>query len=122
MTKKIFLIDSLGAIISVIILLIIPLFERQFGISRNLTLILIPLPILFSIFSFLSYKLDNENWKKLLKIIATANLFYCCLTLYLTLTNFDSLKNLGITYFVVEIFIMVLLAFFELKIAYKRNI
>ena len=120
MTKKIFLIDSLGALISAIILLIIPLFERQFGISRNLALILVPLPIIFSVFSFISYKLDNEKWKSLLKIIAIANLFYCCLTLYIILTNFATLKKLGITYFVVEIFIIILLAKFELKIANKR--
>jgi hypothetical protein len=121
MTKKIFLIDSLGALISAIILLVISQFERQFGISRNLSLILVPLPIIFSVFSFVSYKLDNEKWKSLLKIIAIANLSYCCLTLYLTLINFASLKNLGITYFVVEIFIIFLLAMFELKIANKRN-
>jgi uncharacterized membrane protein len=121
MTKKILLVDSLGAIISAIILLILPIFERQFGISRNLTLILIPLPIIFSIFSFISYKLDNENWKLLLKIVAIGNLFYCCLTLYLTLTNVATLKNLGITYFVIEIFILISLALFELKIANKRD-
>ena len=121
MTKKIFLIDSLGALISAIILLVISQFESQFGISRNLSLILIPLPIIFSVFSFVSYKLDNEKWKSLLKIIAIANLSYCCLTLYLTLINFATLKNLGITYFVVEIFIIFLLAMFELKIANKRN-
>jgi hypothetical protein len=121
MTKKIFLIDSLGALISAIILLVISQFERQFGISRNLSLILVPLPIIFSVFSFVSYKLDNEKWKSLLKIIAIANLSYCCLTLYLTLINFATLKNLGITYFVVEIFIIFLLPMFELKIANKRN-
>ena len=121
MTKKIFLIDSLGALISAIILLVISQFERQFGISRNLCLILVPLPIIFSVFSFVSYKLDNEKWKSLLKIIAIANLSYCCLTLYLTLINFATLKNLGIAYFVVEILIIFLLAMFELKIANKRN-
>ena len=121
MRRKIFLIDSLGAIISAIVLLIIPKFERQFGISYDLALILVPLPLMFSVFSFLSYKLDNEKWKTLLKIIATANLLYCCLTLYITLTNLSTLENLGITYFVVEIFIIILLAIFELKIAYKRN-
>lgn len=121
MRRKIFLIDSLGAIISAIVLLIIPKFERQFGISYDLALILVPLPLMFSVFSFLSYKLDNEKWKTLLKIIATANLLYCCLTLYITLTNLSTPENLGITYFVVEIFIIILLAIFELKIAYKRN-
>ena len=121
MKKKIFLIDSLGALISAIMLLSISQFERYFGISENLAFILIPLPIIFSVFSFLSYKFGKKNWKLLLKIIALANLLYCCLTFYVTLTNLATLKNLGITYFVVEIFIIIILAMFELKIANKRN-
>ena len=121
MKKKIFLIDSLGALISAIMLLTISQFERYFGISENLAFILIPLPIIFSVFSFLSYKFGKKNWKLLLKIIALANLLYCCLTFYVTLTNLTTLKNLGITYFVVEILIIIILAMFELKIANKRN-
>ncbi|MEZ5047436.1 MAG: hypothetical protein R2831_10645 [Chitinophagaceae bacterium] len=121
MNKKIFLIDSLGALISAIMLLAISQFERHFGISENLALILIPLPITFSVFSFLSYKFGKKNWKLLLNIIALVNLLYCCLTFYLTLTNLATLKHLGITYFFVEIFIIILLAIFELKIANKQD-
>ena len=121
MKKQILLIDSLGALISAIALLIIPNFEGQFGISKNLTFILLPLPLLFSAFSFLSYKLGKQKWKLLLKIIAIANLFYCCLTLIVTMTNFATLTRLGITYFIVEIFIIVILANIELRIATSRN-
>lgn len=121
MTKKIFLIDSFGAFISAIILLMLPQFEKQFGISKHLALILVPIPFIFFVFSCLSYKLGNEKWKFLLKIIAIANILYCCLTLYVTLTNLAALKMLGITYFIVEIFIIVTLAAFELKIANKKD-
>jgi len=121
MKKQIFLIDSLGALLSAIILLVIPQFERHLGIPGSLTLILVPFPLLFSIFSFLSYKLGNQNWKLLLKIIAIANLLYCCLTLYVITTNFAVLKILGIVYFSVEILIIIALATIEIKMATKRN-
>ena len=115
--KKILLLDSLGALLTAINLLAIPLLESYTGIPRDIAIILVPLPILYSIFSLFSYKFGNDNWKSLLKMIAIANLIYCCLTLYVTWINFDTFKILGIIYFIVEILIIVVLAIFELKIA-----
>ena len=119
--KKILLLDSLGALVTAINLFVIPLFEIYTGVPRDIALILVPLPILYSIFSFLSYKFGNHNWKSLLKMIAIANLIYCCLTLYVTWINFDTFKILGIIYFIIEILIIVVLAIFELKIALNHN-
>ena len=50
--KKILLLDSLGAVVTAINLLVIPQFESYTGIPRDIALILVPLPILYSIFSF----------------------------------------------------------------------
>jgi hypothetical protein len=119
--KKILLLDSLGALVTAINLMVIPQFESYTGIPRDIALILLPLPILYSIFSFLSYKFGNHNWRSLLKMIAIANLFYCCLTMYVTWINFDTFKILGIIYFIVEILIIVVLATLELKIALNHN-
>ena len=119
--KKILLLDSLGALVTAINLFVIPQFESYTGIPRDIAIILVPLPILYSIFSFLSYKFGNHNWRSLLKMIAIANLFYCCLTLYITWINFDTFKIIGIIYFIVEILIIVVLAIFELKIALNHN-
>ena len=111
--KKILLLDSLGALVTAINLFVIPLFEIYTGVPRDIALILVPLPILYSIFSLLSYKFGNHNWKSLLKMIAIANLFYCCLTMYVTWINFYTFKILGIIYFIVEILIIVVLATLE---------
>ena len=119
--KKILLLDSLGALLTAINLFVIPLFEIYTGVPRDIALILVPLPILYSIFSFLSYKFGNHNWRSLLKMIAIANLIYCCLTMYVTWINFDTFKILGIIYFIVEILIIVVLATLELKIALNHN-
>jgi F0F1-type ATP synthase assembly protein I len=121
MKKKILLIDSLGALISGILLLVIAQFESLFGVSKDLASGLASLPFIFTIYSFLSYKYGNEKWKLLLKIIAMANLFYCVLTLYIIISNFKSLKSLGVAYFIGEILIIVLLSVAELKIAEKRD-
>ena len=119
--KKILLLDSLGAVVTAINLLVIPQFESYTGIPRDIALILVPLPILYSIFSFFSYKFGNHNWRSLLKMIAIANLFYCCLTLYITWINFDTFKILGIIYFIVEIIFIIILATLEFKIALNHN-
>ena len=70
MNKKILLLDSLGALLTAINLLVIPLFENYMGIPKDISLILVPLPILYSIFSFLSYRFGNQNWRALLKMIS----------------------------------------------------
>jgi hypothetical protein len=119
--KKILLLDSLGALVTAVNLLVISQFESYSGVPRDIALILLPLPILYSIFSFLSYKFGNHNWRSLLKMIAIANLFYCCLTMYVTWINFDTFKILGIIYFIVEILIIVVLATLELKIALHKK-
>ncbi len=119
--KKILLLDSFGALLTAINLLVIPLFEKYTGIPRDITLLLVPLPFLYSIFSFLSYKFGNHYWRSLLKMIAIANLFYCCLTMYVTWINFDTLKILGITYFSIEISVIVILVIFEFRIALHKK-
>ena len=119
--KKILLLDSLGALVTAINLLVIPFLESYTGIPRDIALILVPLPILYSIFSFFSYKFGNHNWRSFLKMIAIANLFYCCLTMYVTWINFDTFKILGIIYFIVEIIIIIILATLEFKIALNHN-
>jgi hypothetical protein len=119
--KKILLLDSLGALLTAINLLVIPLFEIYTGVPRDIAIILVPLPILYSIFSLFSYKFGNHNWRSLLKMIAIANLFYCCLTMYVTWINFDTFKILGIIYFIVEVIIIIILGTLELKIALNHN-
>jgi hypothetical protein len=52
MKKQILLLDSLGALMTAIVLLLIPKFEQHLGISSSLTLKLVPLPLVFSIYSF----------------------------------------------------------------------
>jgi hypothetical protein len=56
-----------------------------------------------------------KNWRFYLKIIALANLLYCCLTLGLMIHCRQQIKPLGILYFVLEILVLLILVRLEWK-------
>ena len=118
--KKLFLIDSLGALLSTFLLgVALVRFESTFGMPRKVLYFLSITACIFSIYSFVSYLLTKENWKPYLRIIAYSNLLYCCLTLGLTLYFNRALTNLGLIYFLSEVAVIITLAIIELRSASK---
>ena len=119
-SKKIFLIDSFGALLSAFLLgVVLVRFESTFGMPRKVLYFLSITACIFAIYSFMSYLLIKENWKPYLKIIAFANLIYCCLTIGLTLYFNKEVTNLGLIYFLAEVSVVITLAIIELKSASK---
>jgi hypothetical protein len=117
-SKKLFLVDSLGALLSAILLgLVLAQFEKTFGMPQNVLYILAVLPCIFAVFSFVCFFSKTTNWRPLMKIIATANLLYCCLTAGLMVYFYQNLTVLGMTYFILEIIIVMSLAYLEWKTA-----
>ncbi|WP_428225417.1 hypothetical protein [Flavobacterium sp.] len=121
MKQKLLLLDSIGAFFSGISLYVVSQFESIFGISQQICNQLILFPFLFSLFSISAYLWSKHQWPKYIKTIALANLLYCCLTTAIMLINYGELSFLGISYFIIEIIILSLLAFYELKIAQRKN-
>jgi hypothetical protein len=118
--KKLFLIDSLGALLSAFLLgVILVRFESSFGMPRNVLYFLSITACTMSIYSFMNYLLIKKNRKYYLKIIACTNLFYCCLTLGLTLYFNKELTTLGLIYFLSELVVIITLVIVELKSASK---
>ncbi len=118
--KKLFLIDSLGALLSAFLLgAVLVRFESAFGMPRKALNLLSIIACIFSIYSFMSYLLIKENWKPYLKIIAYANLIYCCLTIGFTLYFNSELTNWGLIYFLSEVAVIITLAIIEFKSASK---
>ena len=116
--KKLFLIDGLGALLSAFMLgIILVKFENIFGMPRRALYILSFIACIFSVYSFSCFIRQLENWKPYLKIIAVANLIYCCVTLGLVINLYQKLTIFGLLYFVLEIIVIVILATTELKIA-----
>lgn len=116
--QKLFLVDSLGALLSAILLgLVLALFEKTFGMPQNVLYALAVIPCVFAVYSFLCFLSKTAHWRPFMKIIAIANLLYCCLTAGLMIYFYQQLTILGLIYFVLEIMIVMSLAFIEWKTA-----
>jgi len=116
--KKLFLVDGLGALVSAFSLgIVLVKLESVFGIPRNTLYILAAIPCFFAVFDFLWYFKNVENFSTGLKIIAFANLMYCCLSLGFAICHHQKLTVFGWIYIILEVGIIVTLVFFELKIA-----
>lgn len=116
--KKLFLIDSLGALLSAGMLgIVLTRFESTVGMPKQVLYFLAILACIFAVYSFLCFLWVKSNWQIYLKIIALVNLAYCCLTIGLIIYEYQELTNLGLCYFVLEIIVVTVLAMIELKTA-----
>jgi hypothetical protein len=114
--KKLLLVDSLGALVSALLLgLVLVQFESDFGMPSKVLYFLSIIACLFSAYSLMSYLLVKNNGKPFLTFIALANLIYCCLTIGLTIYFHKELTYLGFIYFFSEVVIIITLAIIELK-------
>jgi len=119
--KKLFLIDSIGALSSAFLLgVVLVHFESSFGMPRKELYMLSIAACAFAVYSFTCYLLIKENWSPYLRIIAIANLLYCCVTIGLVICLHQQITTLGWLYFVSEIIVIVCLAFVELQTASKK--
>lgn len=120
--KKIFLIDSLGAAITALTIgIALVQFQPYIGMPTPILYRLAWVAVGLALYSGLCYYLMPRKWQIWMKIVALANLAYCGLTLGLVIYLWRSLQGLGITYFLLEIAVIVALAIVELRTAYGYN-
>ena len=120
--KKLFLIDAIGGIISSTIIYFGVFFLNDvFRMPKKVLTILAFIPILYFFYSFFNYlnANKNKNLSNQLKIIAFANLSYCVFTITLINFYFSKLTVLELTYFILEIIVLILLSIIEFKTAKK---
>lgn len=115
--QKIFLIDAIGAVFSILSLYVLHSFEGFFGMPQSVLQIFILIAVVFSSYSFANYFISSSNWRFYLKMIALANISYCLFTMYHIAQNFDRITLFGHAYFVCEICVVLILAIYELKVA-----
>ena len=114
--KQLFLIDALGALVSALCLgFLLVRFESRFGMPKNVLYMLASIAIGFSINSVASWAFVKQSWRRSLRIIAIANLHYCCLTAILVLYYWQQLTAMGLTYFMIEVILVVLLSYSEFR-------
>jgi hypothetical protein len=94
--RYIFLIDSLGAMLTAFMLgFVLARLEPVFGMSPKVLYVLSFFAGVFFLYSLLCFLAKMTNWKPYLKIIAIANLLYCCFTAGMMIYCYDTLKAWG---------------------------
>ena len=113
--KNALLIDGIGATISSVLLNILSVYYSLIGMPEEVLRILAVLALAFAVFSYSSH-LWSKNHLRSLSIICTLNALYCLLTGFLVIRYYPVITVIGLTYFVLEIAVIVLLVMFEIKI------
>lgn len=116
--KRLFLIDSIGAYLTVVMLLAVLLpFEKHIGMPPPILRLLAMPASAFAFYSACCYWLVRTRWRLFLNGIAVANLLYCCLTAWLIIRYYNQLTDLGVAYFVFEIAVVCALVWVERQVA-----
>ncbi|WP_163396619.1 hypothetical protein [Flavobacterium limi] len=119
--KNIFLLDCFGALLTtLLIFFVLRTFNDFFGLSKNTLEFLAALALVFSIYSVSCYFLVNSHWKSFLKIICTANILYCILTIGIMFYNCKSITIFGVAYFLGEIIVIAGIVFIEIKMIREK--
>lgn len=114
--KIVFLIDGLGAFLTVLFLnSILKTFNEYFGMPLKTLTLLSIIALIFAIYSLSCFVFSDNNSQKLLRPIIVANLTYCILTIGLVIYFYSKLTTVCISYFVGEILIISGLIYIEIK-------
>lgn len=112
--RRIFLIDSLGALVTAFLLsFVLAPYERFFGMPRAVLYDLASVACVFALYSACCYFFAGKSWRICLKIIALANGIYGCATLVLAVCYYHSLHLGGLAYFFLESLVMSALLWLE---------
>ena len=119
--RQLFLMDAIGAILSAVLLgVVLTQLERLFGMPKDILYKLALVACSFAVYSYGCSRLVGANWKPFLFVIISANLLYCFATATCVYLFFDSLSWVGISYFILEILVILALVFIEIKVARRR--
>jgi hypothetical protein len=115
--QKIFLLDAIGAVSSVLFLSILYFFHEFFGMPQNVLRDFIFIALALASFSFTVYFAGPVNWQPYLMVIAFLNIGYCFYTIYGLVQYAHSVTLYGHLYFVGEVLVVLGLAAYELRLA-----
>ena len=118
MPITLFLVDGLGAALTTFFLyMILRNFYAYFGMPKYILTYLSLIALVFCIYSTTCFFLLKRNWTPFIRVISIANLIYCVLTMVFLYIYFNELTKLGLTYFFIEIVIIIALVYIELNVA-----
>ena len=123
-TKALFLVDGMGAALTTFYLyFVLRHFYEYFGMPTYILTYLSLIGLVFCVYSMTCFFLLKGNWTPFLRLISVGNLIYCVLTMILVYIYFNDLTKLGVIYFLLEISIIVVIVYIELRVAtaFKNN-
>ena len=116
------LIDSLGAIMTAFLLIIVMRwFHEYFGMPKIVLTYLSIVAVCFSIYSATCFLFLKRGWTRFIRLIGIANLLYCALTIGALYKYYPFLTRIGIFYFLFEIVIICGLSYVELKVVMRSK-
>lgn len=120
--KRLFLLDGIGALISAFFLggVLVQL-ESLIGMPVQVLYVLAGMALIFAGYSLSCYANTPLKWTSYLKVITVTNSLYCCLTLGLVIYHFERLTLLGLTYFILEMIVIILLVRIETLILLRSD-
>jgi len=115
---KLFLLDGSGAALTTFFLFFVlrPLYD-YFGMPPHILTYLAAIGLLYFTYSMTCYFFLRRNRAPFLRVISIGNFLYCVLTMAFVYYYFDSLTLLGLTYFIVEIMVILMVVHVELRVA-----
>lgn len=116
--KLLFLVDSLGALITTFFLLVVLRnFNEYFGMPKIIVNYLCIIASFLCIYSATCFLLLKDNWISYIRVVTIANLLYCILTIGVIIFHYPVLTTIGVSYFITEIIIICSLVYIEFNVA-----
>lgn len=116
--KKLFLLDAIGAAMtSSLLFFVLKIFTNYFGVPEHIAEYLSLSGLVLFLYSLNCFLFLKSNWQPFLRVIAIGNILYCLTTSILICLNFQAFTPLGKAYFIIEIGIVLSVAFVELRVA-----
>ncbi len=116
--RKLFLLDSLGAILTASMLFfVLRKLNSFFGMPTIMLENLALIALCFGLYSWACFLFLKQHWSFYLRIIAYANLGYGLLTLFLLIAFHTQITWLDWFYFLAEIAVILVLVYLEVRVA-----
>jgi hypothetical protein len=113
----ILLIDALGAVLtSVLLISLVPFLAPNWTNSNEFYPILPLFAGIMALNSFIGFLFFKNKWTFYLQIIASLNCVYCLISILILINSHNSISELTILYFILEILIVVSLVYTELTL------
>ncbi len=117
----IFLIDALGAVLSLIFLLVIYFNEQVFGMPQSVVQTFYWIALGLAVYSTLAYFSRSKAWRFSLRLLALLNFGYGLLTLIFVIREWSQLTPLGVGYFGAELLVILTLSAYEIRLAGRES-